>query len=117
LTKVTQDILVHFGGYAFGGDREKEQNFNDLTILNLATMDWKLLEIEGELPGARSSHSANAYKSSLYIFGGLFRQNSKARFLNEKKNRKNLLFFNYLTPSIAAFMMIFIRYHSMDRKN
>ena len=80
LTKVTQDILVHFGGYAFGGDRGKEQNFNDLSILNLATMDWKNIEVEGELPAPRSSHTANAYRSSLYIFGGVFRQNSKARF-------------------------------------
>lgn len=74
LNNVLDEFLVLFGGYSCSYDFEAEYDYNDLFSLNLSTMNWKKLEIKGNLiPDSRYGHSTIIYKKKLYLFGGIHR--------------------------------------------
>ena len=66
--------LYVFGGY--GGSGFARRDFNDITILDLGTWEWRPLECTGELPPARSGHQgvccieASSKCESIYVVGG-----------------------------------------------
>lgn len=72
-----------FGGFFFSEDFEVQELYSSLYSLKLQTMVWEKLIPEGELPPARYSHTANVYKSSLYIFGGCSGFSSSSKNLND----------------------------------
>ena len=61
--------LYIFGGY--GGVGFARRDFNDVTVLELDTFEWRpLLEMTGELPPPRSGHQGIAVNENLYVIGG-----------------------------------------------
>ena len=65
---------VHHNGkiYIFGGQDDDNNKLSDLWEFDLATEQWREIEVAGTVPSARSGHSANIYKGKMYIFGGIF---------------------------------------------
>jgi len=57
-----------FGGY--GGSGYSRRDFNDVSILDLETWEWRVLECTGEEPAARSGHQGVAVQDKIYIIGG-----------------------------------------------
>jgi N-acetylneuraminic acid mutarotase len=57
----------------FGGSSEEEEDvyFNDISVLDLATMTWQQPETAGFVPQGRIRHSATIDNDKLYIAGGL----------------------------------------------
>jgi hypothetical protein len=47
------------------------ESYNDIHTLNLQNMKWKEIEIEGDKPPERYSHSATLIHGKMYIFGGM----------------------------------------------
>jgi len=74
------DKLVLFGGYYCTPDMEVQTYLNDTYVLNLSLTKWIKPQIEGEVPQARSAHTANFIKGNMYVFGGL---TSKQKNLND----------------------------------
>uniref|UniRef100_A0A9I9CIL9 Acyl-CoA-binding domain-containing protein 4 n=1 Tax=Cucumis melo TaxID=3656 RepID=A0A9I9CIL9_CUCME len=65
-TLVGDDKLV-----IFGGSGEGESNYlNDLHILDLKFMVWMNIEVRGDIPVPRDSHSATAVGHKLFVYGG-----------------------------------------------
>lgn len=65
-TLIGDDKLV-----IFGGSGEGESNYlNDLHILDLKTMVWMNIEVRGDIPVPRDSHSATAVGHKLFVYGG-----------------------------------------------
>lgn len=65
-TLVGDDKLV-----IFGGSGEGESNYlNDLHILDLKSMVWMNIEVKGDIPVPRDSHSATAVGHKLFVYGG-----------------------------------------------
>jgi hypothetical protein len=64
---------VHHNGkiYIFGGQDDDNNKLSDLWEFDLATEQWREIEVAGTVPSARSGHSANIYKGKMYIFGGI----------------------------------------------
>lgn len=58
--------MIVFGGLGDGGER-----FNDLSVLDLATLEWTKPVTAGVAPEPRSHHGAVLYGDKLIIFGGL----------------------------------------------
>ena len=46
-----------FGGYGGAGFARKD--FNDVTVLNLETWEWKNVDCKGDLPEPRSGHQVS----------------------------------------------------------
>eukprot|EP01112_Ceratiomyxa_fruticulosa_P007336 TRINITY_DN1899_c0_g1_i20.p2 TRINITY_DN1899_c0_g1~~TRINITY_DN1899_c0_g1_i20.p2 ORF type:complete len:207 (-),score=31.07 TRINITY_DN1899_c0_g1_i20:1345-1965(-) len=90
--------MVVFGGLG-------NQRFNDVHFFDLDSMEWKLIEARGEIPCARSHHSAVVYGNRyMLVFGGLSdlgnRLNDLHILFNQKKRkekeRKGKVFLNPL---------------------
>ncbi|KAJ8752250.1 hypothetical protein K2173_003886 [Erythroxylum novogranatense] len=56
----------------FGGSGEGEANYlNDVHVLDLKTMTWSPpIELKGDIPVQRDSHSAVAIGNQLFVYGG-----------------------------------------------
>jgi dynein heavy chain len=57
-----------FGGY--GGAGFARRDFNDITVLDLDTWEWRSVETSGEIPEARSGHQGVSIKELMYVIGG-----------------------------------------------
>ena len=57
-----------FGGY--GGRKGSRRDFDDLSVLDLATEQWRTIEGNGDIPPRRSGHQLCAIPSYLYVCGG-----------------------------------------------
>jgi N-acetylneuraminic acid mutarotase len=68
------DKLVLFGGYYCSSDMEVEKYLDDTYVLNLSLTKWIKPMIQGELPQARSAHTANFIRNKMYVFGGVTRK-------------------------------------------
>eukprot|EP01095_Lingulamoeba_sp_RSL-Kostka_P007809 TRINITY_DN2541_c0_g1_i1.p1 TRINITY_DN2541_c0_g1~~TRINITY_DN2541_c0_g1_i1.p1 ORF type:complete len:217 (-),score=56.57 TRINITY_DN2541_c0_g1_i1:443-1093(-) len=55
--------------FIFGGSDGNEY-YNDVFYLNTNTFEWSKAKVTGDVPCARSCHSATAVGSKIYIFGG-----------------------------------------------
>ncbi|XP_073725628.1 kelch domain-containing protein 2-like [Misgurnus anguillicaudatus] len=55
--------------YVYGGLRDG-QRYSDIYVLDTITWKWKLVHAKGNIPSL-AYHSANVYKSELYVFGGV----------------------------------------------
>jgi len=66
-----------FGGY--GGSGFARRDFNDVSVLDLDTWEWRTLDCTGEVPEARSGHQGVAVLDKIYILGGW---NSMEQFNN-----------------------------------
>jgi len=65
---VKGDNIIIFGGsYCNGGPYHY---FNDIWVLDTKRKEWKQLTTTGEVPEARSQHSATIVKNSMIIIGG-----------------------------------------------
>jgi dynein heavy chain len=67
-----------FGGY--GGIGFARRDFNDITVLDLDTYEWRPIECTGEVPEPRSGHQGMAVKENLFVIGGW---NSMVRNLSQ----------------------------------
>eukprot|EP00828_Plagiopyla_frontata_P037240 TRINITY_DN4897_c0_g1_i5.p1 TRINITY_DN4897_c0_g1~~TRINITY_DN4897_c0_g1_i5.p1 ORF type:complete len:248 (+),score=41.78 TRINITY_DN4897_c0_g1_i5:538-1281(+) len=86
ITKLGKSSFVLFGGYLCvetAMDNFKETNFNDFYILSLPFLEWKKLKLSGDIPQGRSTHTAIAYNKKVFIFGGIIREASKEKVLND----------------------------------
>ncbi|KAK2403245.1 Galactose oxidase/kelch repeat superfamily protein [Trifolium repens] len=55
----------------FGGSGEGDANYlNDLHILDLRTMRWSSIEVNGDLPVPRDSHCSLAIGNKVIVYGG-----------------------------------------------
>lgn len=67
-TAVTyKNYMVVFAGFQINHVR---LYFNDLLFLNLSNMEWFQIPGEGDVPPARSGHSACVIDDSMFVFGG-----------------------------------------------
>jgi dynein heavy chain len=57
-----------FGGYGGGGYSRKD--FNDMSVLDLDTWEWRPIEATGSFPDPRSGHQAVAVQEKIYVIGG-----------------------------------------------
>ncbi|KAG9153358.1 hypothetical protein Leryth_017268 [Lithospermum erythrorhizon] len=65
-TLVGSDKLV-----IFGGSGEGERNYlNDVHVLDIKSMRWMPIEVRGDKPVPRDSHSAVAVGNKLFVYGG-----------------------------------------------
>jgi dynein heavy chain len=60
--------LYVFGGYGGAGFARKD--FNDTSVLDLDTWEWRHVECSGEFPDARSGHQAVTVQDKVYVIGG-----------------------------------------------
>ena len=67
-TLIGGNQMYVFGGY--GGSGFARKDFNDITVLDLDTWEWRHLETSGEVPPARSGHQAVAIQDKIYVIGG-----------------------------------------------
>ena len=58
--------MITFGGYI----RRHETQSNETHAFNAESNSWKLLELRGQQPEARSLHAAALYGTKMYIYGG-----------------------------------------------
>lgn len=58
-----------------------EENYKDVFSLNPTQVKWVKLDVKGDKPVARSSHTAIGYKNCLYVFGGVFRENTSPKII------------------------------------
>ena len=58
-TLINNQEMVIFGGYGGGGYARKD--FNDISVLDLETFDWKVVECQGDYPEPRSGHQCEYY--------------------------------------------------------
>ncbi|KAL8409088.1 hypothetical protein RB594_007508 [Gaeumannomyces avenae] len=58
--------------YAFGGfDQYTDEVYNHVLRLDLASLQWSLVDNYGDIPGVRMGHTATLYKGDrLLVFGG-----------------------------------------------
>ena len=56
--------------FIFGGVKKNERYLSDLSVLNLALMQWSKPMQVSHLPGARWGHAGVAVSNSLFLFGG-----------------------------------------------
>jgi len=56
--------------YVFGGQDQQGRKLDDFYRLDLETMSWTKLEIEGERPRSRSNAKLVAHEGKLYLCGG-----------------------------------------------
>ncbi|KAI9822843.1 MAG: hypothetical protein M1826_000371 [Phylliscum demangeonii] len=68
--------------YAFGGfDQYTDEVYNHVLKLDLASMQWTLVDNYGDIPGVRMGHTATLYQGDkLIIFGG---ENEHRTFLSD----------------------------------
>ncbi|CAD8082197.1 unnamed protein product [Paramecium sonneborni] len=62
------NIIIIFGGR---DDSRSHPYFNDLFAYKICEKEWVQLDIYGNIPRPRASHSAVAYKSQVLFFGGV----------------------------------------------
>ncbi|CAD8088588.1 unnamed protein product [Paramecium primaurelia] len=62
------NIIIIFGGR---DDSRSHPYFNDLFAYKICEKEWVQLDIYGNIPRPRASHSAVAYKSQVLYFGGV----------------------------------------------
>jgi len=72
---VWKDKLITFGGWN-GFSRTW---FNDLNIFDLNTKHWERIDVTGDPPSNRTSHTALVYNDCMYVFGGF----SGTHYLND----------------------------------
>ncbi len=64
--------LILFGGMFWSEDSEVQKMYNSIYSLNLQKMTWLKLQPDKSLViPPRYSHTANAYKDYMYVFGGI----------------------------------------------
>lgn len=81
--------------YIFGG--EDEENFlNDLDCLDLDTLEWKSIKVEGYVPDARRYSTMVGIENKIYLFGGR-NENFRMNDLNVYDSSKNI--WKELTPT------------------
>eukprot|EP00828_Plagiopyla_frontata_P037236 TRINITY_DN4897_c0_g1_i1.p1 TRINITY_DN4897_c0_g1~~TRINITY_DN4897_c0_g1_i1.p1 ORF type:complete len:229 (+),score=30.52 TRINITY_DN4897_c0_g1_i1:1069-1755(+) len=86
ITKLCKFSLLLFGGYLCiesEMDNYEEKNFNDFYLLSLPFLEWKKLQPQGDLPSGRSSHTSIIYKKKIFIFGGIIRDGSSEKVLDD----------------------------------
>lgn len=64
MVAATADLLVVFGGRA-------HTNLADVHIFSISSSTWHPLECAGKIPQPRHFHSACAYRTNVYVFGGI----------------------------------------------
>lgn len=72
--------IIVFGGGSwkhFHGKPVEIEYFNDVHILNLATLSWRKIKTKGEIPGVRAGHSANILGNVLLVTGGYYTTGDK----------------------------------------
>lgn len=52
------------------GGRHAEGRYNDVCVLDLDSMVWRKVEVQGQPPSGRKTHSAVILGSVMYVFGG-----------------------------------------------
>ncbi|CAD8175841.1 unnamed protein product [Paramecium pentaurelia] len=62
------NIIIIFGGR---DDSRSHPYFNDLFAYKICEKEWVQLDVYGNVPRPRASHSAVAYKSQVLYFGGV----------------------------------------------
>lgn len=65
------NIIVVFGGRIDISNTSHYTCFNDVHILNVNNLLWCSVKVLGNIPTPRSGHSAAAYGTKIYIFGGV----------------------------------------------
>ena len=56
--------------YVYGGQSKKMEFFSDVIHINIAQNLTEVIKVEGDVPPARSDHSAVVFHHKMYIFGG-----------------------------------------------
>ena len=54
-----------FGGY--GGSGFARRDFNDVSVLDLETWEWRPVECSGEIPEPRSGHQVKKQHTNTHI--------------------------------------------------
>jgi Galactose oxidase, central domain len=65
------NLLIVFGGRVDLAKTSVYTCFNDVHLLDLASMVWLQVKVFGEVPVARSGHTAESVGSRIYVFGGV----------------------------------------------
>jgi N-acetylneuraminic acid mutarotase len=73
-------IVHHEFGVLFGGEDRNGVKLHDVWLLSLKDYTWKSMETSGDIPCARSNHSAVWSKGNMIVFGG---QTSSTDILND----------------------------------
>jgi hypothetical protein len=60
--------MVVFGGKC--GGRNSNKRLADMYAFNLETGEWRVVDVDGDVPSSRSAHSAVIHKDRMLMFGG-----------------------------------------------
>ncbi|KAG8596014.1 hypothetical protein GDO81_001708 [Engystomops pustulosus] len=68
--------------YMFGGCSADGVYYNDVYLLDTATLSWQCCEIKGESPAGRKFHSFTAHHDKdIYLFGGIIETENETKML------------------------------------